>query len=153
MRAAQRRRLCRTHLICLYRTRGGAPPSCVFFCGTKRSTVMAERRAFQKGGKRDHPCASQISTPGELFIFCACEHKETEMEVAARHPTHTKTDAQTDTVVGTYTVDETQRNLASRARHSDARTASWMRRLNPLKIGAARSLLPHVTRTYRAALM
>jgi len=114
---------------------------------------MAERRAFQKGGKRDHPCASQISTPGELFIFCACEHKETEMEVAARHPTHTKTDAQTDTVVGTYTVDETQRNLASRARHSDARTASWMRRLNPLKIGAARSLLPHVTRTYRAALM
>jgi hypothetical protein len=32
------------------------------------------------------------------------------MEVTAKHPTHTKTDAQTDTVVGTYTVDKAQRN-------------------------------------------
>jgi hypothetical protein len=73
------------------------------------------------------------------------------MEVTAKHPTHTKTDAQTDTVVGTYTVDEAPRNSASRARQSDARTASWMMRLNPLKSGAGRSLLPHFTRAQRVA--
>jgi|AntAceMinimDraft_11_1070367.scaffolds.fasta_scaffold44224_1 hypothetical protein len=40
--------LSRALLICLYRTRGGAPLLWVFLGGTKRTTALADRRAFLK---------------------------------------------------------------------------------------------------------